>query len=173
MNDSNAQPGIRIAQVFVEEATFRHHTDPHSPMSRRRHDYGEVNLKVETRESVDHRLAEARLTVESRPDDEALYEFRVALVMVVQAAPGTGNMTPIEYAREFATPTLMAFARELIANLTMRGRFGPVWISPINLQAGAEPSTERRPRRLRTRTAGTEAKKPSKRRQKKAAKDRK
>jgi hypothetical protein len=27
------------------------------------------------------------------------------------------------------------FVREAIANLTMRGRFGPVWIDPLNVQA--------------------------------------
>ena len=37
-----------------------------------------------------------------------------------------------------AVALLYPFVREAFANLTLRGRFGPVWLNPFNVRAMAE-----------------------------------
>jgi len=75
--------------------------------------------------------------------------------MIVSAVAGAENMTPLDYAQHVAPVTLMPFAREAVANLTMRGRFGPFWVNPSNMQEliEREPRTAAAPENVPGRAA--------------------
>jgi preprotein translocase subunit SecB len=46
-----------------------------------------------------------------------------------------------DYMASGGGPTLFPFLRECVANLTGRGRFGPLWLRPINFVQLAEQLT--------------------------------
>jgi preprotein translocase subunit SecB len=73
----------------------------------------------------------------------------MALVVSIEAAPVTLEVD--RYIAESTVQILMPFLREAVANLTLRGRFGPVWLQPISGRALAakmreEADTEAAPR---------------------------
>jgi preprotein translocase subunit SecB len=50
--------------------------------------------------------------------------------------PGQENMALKEFfTTGSAHAVLFPFVREAVANITMRGRFGPVWLNPVNFGA--------------------------------------
>jgi len=57
------------------------------------------------------------------------------MVGLVDREPGAENMSIATYLTGPATATLFPFVREALANITGRGRFGPVWLKPFNLNA--------------------------------------
>ena len=84
----------------------------------------------------DGRAARTRLTVGSDPNDTTHpYIFLVRMVVAVSATDAPSAVTPVGFAQANAVALLVPFVREVIANLTMRGRFGPVWVNPVNLSA--------------------------------------
>jgi hypothetical protein len=77
------------------------------------------------------------LQVASDPTDpNAVYRFVVEMCALIEQVPGQENMTPHEYVTSgAAAATLYPFVRETVANLTWKGRFGPIWLNPFNFQA--------------------------------------
>ena len=63
------------------------------------------------------------------------YKFEITVVALVGVKPGGSNMSVTEYAQASAAALLYPFARELVANITGRGRFGPLWLLPFNFVA--------------------------------------
>jgi preprotein translocase subunit SecB len=91
---------------------------------------------MQTMDATDAKSAVAILTIRSNPAEvDAVYNFEVQVAAIVVADPGEENMKPIEYATTHAGSMLYPFAREAVANLTGRGRFGPVWLRPFNFLA--------------------------------------
>lgn len=134
--DPTKPAGIRFDQVFLRTAHFSHREDalmlppatPHPPDQR-------VNLRVNFYEGVKGPSAGVGLTVSTDPNDtRLLYQFEVEMIALASQEPGQENMPPAEYVQGPALMSLVPFLREAIANLTLRGRFGPIWLSPINIQ---------------------------------------
>lgn len=83
------------------------------------------------------------------------------MTALIEVKPGEANMPLEKYATISGVSLLYPFLREAVANLTQRGRFGPVWLSPLNVAAAVEgarvpagraKAVRRRPaRRVRTR----------------------
>jgi hypothetical protein len=133
--DPTKPTGIRISQVFLLEARFAHRTDALSLPHTTPHPEGLVNCQVRLYEGADPSTAAAGVRIQTAEEDQkALYRYSVEMVAVVTAVPGEENLPPSEYIRGPAIATLVPFIREAVANLTMRGRFGPVWLNPMNIQ---------------------------------------
>jgi preprotein translocase subunit SecB len=151
--DESQQPKIRIAQIFLERASFAHREDflafpPGTPLS------SEVQISLEVGLSEDHSKGRIRLGARSKPNSDELYVFDVLMTALIERE-GEGNLPLERYLSTNATALVFPFLRETLANLTSRGRFGPVWIKPINLvatlglPAPAMPATVAAPRRQR------------------------
>lgn len=140
--DESKQPGIQIAQIFLERATFSHRDDalalpPTTPFQ------PEVVVNLQGGVSPDEKAAFVRITVHTKPEDRPLYNFTVAMVALVQAVAGQENLSLREYVEGGAPAMLYPFVREAVASLTWRGRFGPVWLAPFNIGAAmAKPAPE-------------------------------
>lgn len=63
-----------------------------------------------------------------------LYQFDVQMAVQVVPDPAAPNMSAVEFLARSGAATIFPFVRELIANLTMRGRFGPLFLAPINVK---------------------------------------
>jgi preprotein translocase subunit SecB len=131
--DETLQPKIRIAQIFLERATFAHREDflafsPDTNVS------AEVEIGLEVGVSSDGAKGRIRLSAASKPESESLYTFDLVMTALIERE-GEGNMPLERYLFTSGGAMVVPFLREAVANLTGRGRFGPLWLKPINLHA--------------------------------------
>ena len=143
--DTSKDSGIRFDQIFLRTAHFAHredalnlpHTTPHGPNTG-------VVLRMQFYKGTPGR-AGVGVSVSTDPNDlSLLYQFEVEMVALVAEVAGEENMPVSEYVKGPALATLVPFIREAVANLTGRGRFGPVWLNPMNLQQFLLESVEKR-----------------------------
>jgi preprotein translocase subunit SecB len=130
--DPNRSPGIQLGQIVVEGAQFQHRSDyltlePHTKI-----DTLPLSMKVEFGLSADKRQGLIRLSVQTDRSARPLYAIDASIVAIVKAVDGHENMPLDQYAAVSGGAMLMPFMRELVANLTSRGRFGPIWLHPVN-----------------------------------------
>ena len=134
--DKTKQPGLRIDQIFLVAAEFRHRPDvlTVAPSTEIPDQEAQVEMRVFT--SPDGRAAGVRVAVRTRPEDtQAPYSFCVEYVALVEEMDGEENMPVKEYVAMAGATLLYPFLREAVANLTSRGRFGALWLKPFNVQA--------------------------------------
>lgn len=133
--DEQRQPGLEIVSIFLESARFAHREDALGIPANTEHPSTSVDIAIRLIDAPDGKnsVIGLRVTTENQPD--ALYHFSIEVMAVVQALAGEENLPPAEYVRTAGIATLYPFLREAVANLTMRGRFGPVWLNPFNVQA--------------------------------------
>jgi preprotein translocase subunit SecB len=126
---------LTVAQFVLEDAQFAHKSNflerkpleavPASP----------VDLEIELAEAQDNpavRVVRLR-AVSSAP--EALYDFRVNYIVILMLDM-EGEEPPADLAQRLmvtGATMLLPFIREAVANLTSRGRFGPSWMQPVNI----------------------------------------
>ena len=132
--DSEKSPGLGIVQIFLESAEFSHRADalglpPTTPAI-----IGGVNVEVATDVAPDENSGFIRLAVSTDPEARPIYSVRLSMVAFAARQPGLEHMTVKEYLNRYGVVLLYPFLREAMASLTMRGRFGPVWLNPINPQ---------------------------------------
>lgn len=140
--DETKNPGLQISQIFLLRAEFGHREDALSLPANTREGEQRVGINVQFREHNEGRAASVWLRVSSDPEaTTALYRYSVEMVGVVEATPGEENLPPREYIVKAGVTLLFPFVRETLANLTMRGRFGPLWIKPFNVQAAVDDET--------------------------------
>ena len=132
--DKNQQPGILIAQVYLERAQFSHRDDasnlpPNSAW--------QPNMKVGFQGGVapDEQTGFVRITVQTKPEERPLYNIDLTMIALVAVDAKRENLPLKDYVRGAAPAMLYPFVREAVAGLTWRGRFGPVWLSPFNVAA--------------------------------------
>lgn len=135
--DETKPPGIQIGQIFLLRALFEHAPNaltvpPNTPIANIK---TAVNARIGINE--DGQNGYVVLTVQTAPDEEALYHFHVEMMLLVRVAEEP-NLELREYLARSGPATLYPFARETVASLTMKGRFGPIWISPLNFVAVGE-----------------------------------
>lgn len=141
--DRAKQPGIEIGQIVVERASFSHRDDylalpgdtkvPPLPL-RLSASYGSDATKQ-------HGAIKVELTTDR--SQNPLYNVDVTVVGLIRVVEGAANMPLEQYAAVHGGALLFPFIRELVANLTGRGRFGPVWLQPVNLAASLPREAER------------------------------
>jgi preprotein translocase subunit SecB len=125
------QPGIQLAQVFLEAVEFSHNGDVLALPVNTKPNVGTVNIGVEIAVSTDEKAGYIRLTVATTPEASPVYNVKVTMVALLQVAEQP-NLPLREFLITAGVPTLYPFMREAFANITQRGRFGPVWLNLIN-----------------------------------------
>ena len=141
--DTTKAPGIQIAQVFLERAEFSHREDflalaPNTPA-----DVSDMLLTMRCGTSNDHKRGIVRIRAQTKPEQRPLYNIDVEMTALVEVEEGKENMPLEQYVRTSGPAMVYTFVRQMVADLTWRGRFGPVWLNPVNLIALTEqPSRE-------------------------------
>lgn len=141
MTDDTKQPGIRVDQVLLERASFDHRSDflafpPTTPVQ------AEVSLSLSSGLTEDGKKARVQVTVASKDDQEPLYRFSVLMTALFEVEPGAENFPLAEFVKTNAFAFVFPFAREAVANITARGRFGALWMKPVNIFALANATTQ-------------------------------
>jgi preprotein translocase subunit SecB len=140
--DATKQPGLKIDQVFLLRATFAHREDvfqlpPTTPITDM-----PVQMVAAVTGKVGNRGAAMKLRAYTEPDAQGLYAFDIEVGAVVSAVEGEENLDPLEFISANGVIAFYPYLREAVANITMKGRFGPMWMKPINFFALAQPDDE-------------------------------
>ena len=136
--DATTQPGIRIGQILLVTAHFEHREDflnlpPDSKLEEMN-----IDVTVEVGTNEENTQGMLRLTVgNSKP--EYLYHFQVVMVGLFDVDPHAPNMNLTDFLKVAGSTLMYPFVREVVANITARGRFGPVWLKPFNVAAAFGP----------------------------------
>jgi preprotein translocase subunit SecB len=140
--DQAKQPGVQIDQIVLFEAHFAHGKNAMSLPSTTRID--DLQFQIQTKLAGKAGEKSAILGVRaSTPDDpDASYIVTVEVAMLVSAVPGQENLDPYDYVQQMGPAALYPFVREAVASLTMKGRFGPLWLKPYNFVAAATAQAE-------------------------------
>lgn len=138
--DPKRQPGVQFGQIFVSSVQFSHREDALALPTTAKHPQLDFDVQVSILTTADERSAAVIFRVSSKDIPEALYKVSVELTALVEAIPGEENIPPAEYAAQFGAGALYPFIREAIANITSRGRFGPIYLKPFNFTVGSGPS---------------------------------
>ena len=123
---------LNIAQIVLEQASFEHQPDFLQRKPTEALAPSEIALRVELAKQEAADGAVVRLLVES--PKETAYRFKVSYLVLFTFAPD-GEEVPDDLDRRLmVTGAAMAFpfAREFVANLTSRGRFGTTWLGPTD-----------------------------------------
>lgn len=94
-----------------------------------------LDIAVEAAVTADGSRARVQVMVATEPNANALYAFKIGMTALVERIVGEENFPLAQYVESHGPALLMPFVREAVANLTGRGRFGPVWLHPVNLLA--------------------------------------
>src|SRR5437016_5922816 len=89
--DPTKQPGIRIAQIFLERASFEHRADmlefpSATPVE------ADVDLALKSALTTDGKKARIQLSVTSKDAKEPLYRFSFLMTALVEAEEGNENI---------------------------------------------------------------------------------
>jgi preprotein translocase subunit SecB len=138
--DRSKQPGLRIGQIFLSVAHFEHRDDALAlpPTTKVEAD---VEITSTSAGTEDEKKGMITLGIRTLDDKNPLYRFHVEMTALIEVDPEAPNLSVREYATKHGPAMLFPFLREVVANLTGRGRFGALWLNPFNLrlvEAGAE-----------------------------------
>ena len=140
--DSDAQTGIRIAQIFLGRSHFEYTVNPFEHPANE--PVGDLTTTVQISIGTDDAgdAGFISLTVGTAPESKGLYKFRVEMLAVVER-DRDATLSVGEYLRVAGPATVYPFLREAVANLTGRARFGPVWLAPLNfVELGKQLDTQ-------------------------------
>lgn len=139
--DESKQPGIQIEQIFLHEAHFTHGKNALSLPPTYRIEGLALQIQTKFAGKPGERGALVGVRVQTTEPD-AVYNLAVEVVMVVSAIPGEENLDPLEYVQRMGPSTLFPFLREAVASLTLKGRFGALWLKPFNFVAATTTPIE-------------------------------
>lgn len=147
MTDTSKQPGIEIAQIFLERVSFSHRDDYLLISASTKPNVGEVNIQIERGLSKDSTKGLLRVTVGTVPENNPVYNFEVSMVGLFKTKEGDENLPLNDFLRVNGVATLYPFLRQAVAEITLKGRFGPIWMSPFNVTVLAEKGSPAKPRK--------------------------
>lgn len=129
--DKTKEPGIKISQIYLARSLFGHIENamampPNTPVGLIPTD---INVQIGVQDA--EKVGFCSLTVKSNPESKSLYQFLVEMVLIVEES-GEPNMSLEDYVTRAGPPTLYPFIRETIASMSSKGRFGTLWLPPIN-----------------------------------------
>ncbi len=153
--DEAKQPGIRLVHVFLQEAAFKHRADFLELPAETPPEIDELAVSLETGLTADSAAALVRVRVRTKANKKGVYAFDITMTALLEQEKTSANMPLGDYITMAGWTLIFPFLREAVANITGRGRFGPVWLSPFNLKAHALAEAKNRAGRRRVSKRGT------------------
>jgi preprotein translocase subunit SecB len=133
--DAGNKPAFQLGQVFLQRCAFQHRREPLALPPDTKLEPQEINIQLGFANLNNGEAARVMVLVTTNPEDgdeKALYDFMVEMVAIVHNIDH--EAFPDRQLAEVVAAMIYPFAREAVANLTTRGRFGPVWLNPINIR---------------------------------------
>ncbi len=145
MTDTAAPPAFRVAQIFMLGAMFRHRGNPLARPPATAVGPQQIAVSIGMEQLNDGEAFQVRVAVSTNPEDgdeKAVYDFGLEYAALVDRVDRE-RFANGELAEIVATMTF-PFLREAVANITSRGRFGPIWLNPFNVHEALAKAEERR-----------------------------
>lgn len=136
--DSTKQPGLQISQIILLGAKFAHRDDAFALPTTTGIESVPIQVEIKVSGNAGDPATVVRVRAFTGDDPELLYRFDVEIAALITKVSGEENLDPVEYGRRMGAAALYPFVREAVASLTMRGRFGPLWLKPYNFAAMTE-----------------------------------
>ena len=134
MTATAQKPPFNVAQVFLAHATFQHRGDSLARPKGTPHHPQRINVGMGAQDANEAKATIVTIAIDTDPndgDDKALYDFSIRMVGIVDNVDRTAFTD--QQLLEIVATIMFPFVREAVANLTGRGRFGPVWLNPFNV----------------------------------------
>jgi preprotein translocase subunit SecB len=135
MTAPQAGPQIQLAQILLERGEFSHREDYLTVPVGTPASGGDVQIEIQVQLANDRTKVLTRLRAHTHTQKEPLYRFDVVMVLLAEVASAPISEAVDRYITGSTVGFLVPFLREAVANLTSRGRFGPLWLQPINVQS--------------------------------------
>lgn len=132
---SASKTGLSIGQIILDEVSFRHCDDYLAMSAKTPAHVGDVDVHIAAGASNDGSTGLVRIRITTRPANDPVYHFDVSYVGLFASENLPEGVALEDYLRVSGATTLIPFVRQVIADLTQKGRFGPIWLSPINVLA--------------------------------------
>jgi preprotein translocase subunit SecB len=123
---------LNVSQILLQDVQFRHvgsflERDPKTPIPQT-----PAGIEIELQQAAEAEKPAALVRLRVTSDvPEAPYSYTVTyLVVLTYEGP-----VPKDFDRRLivtGATMAMPFVREVVANLSSRGRFGATWLSPVN-----------------------------------------
>lgn len=132
MNET-PEAAFALEQIYLQSAAFGYRVDPitvpqNTPVQPQR-----ISVQMAFEHLNGDEANRVRVNIITDDDDEsALYLFQVEMAAIVTKVNRT--LFPDPVLAEAVATMIFPFVREAVANLTSRGRFGPVWINPFDVR---------------------------------------
>lgn len=135
---------IALAQILLEGAQFAHNGNYLAKQATTEAASHRIRLDVEVVNGADKSRAGVRLkaTSEVADEEEPQYKLHASYLALFTLDAERDAEFDKRLAVTGAT-MLQPFMRELVANLTQRGRFGPVWMAPVNFNDLISPASKK------------------------------
>ncbi len=134
----SAGTGLSISQIILSAVEFRHRSDALQLPASTRHPTANVDVEINLHGDAESKAAAIAIRVKSRNDEDPLYHLDITMLGIVESQGESVGLTPHSFLVQGGVSMLFPFVREAVANITMRGRFGPIWLNPINVRALVE-----------------------------------
>jgi preprotein translocase subunit SecB len=134
---------FNLAQIYLVSAMFSHRANPlerpaNTPIPPQR-----IGVGLSYTALNDGSAGQATVKVTTDPTDEsALYDFAIEIAAIAERKPEGPSFSDADLAQILAT-MVYPFVREIVASLTSRGRFGPIWLNPLNISVAMRDAVAR------------------------------
>lgn len=130
METTTQGPSVRIAQIFLGRTLFEYTSNPLERAPNEPISEAGTNVQISIGMDDTQTRGVISVVVSSTPESASPYRFQLEMLGVMERLEGDTDLR--EYLATAGPPTLYPFIREAVANITGRGRFGPIWLAPIN-----------------------------------------
>jgi preprotein translocase subunit SecB len=140
MNANADLAAFRLAQVYLVSAAFGHRGNPLERPTNEPIPPQTFSIGLTYADLNDGAAAQVVVRIDTDANDAAaLYDFSIEMAAIAEFKPESNvpKFTPPELAKILAT-MVYPFIREAVANITSRGRFGPIWLNPFNVAAAMQ-----------------------------------
>jgi preprotein translocase subunit SecB len=134
-------PGIRIAQIFLGKTLFEYTTNPFALPANTPIEEAKVDVQIAIGLDATGKKGSISMRVASTADSKGPYRFQLEMLGAIELHEDS-TVDLREYLYKSGPLTLYPFVREAVANLTLRGRFGPIWLNPMNFAEISEQIAE-------------------------------
>jgi preprotein translocase subunit SecB len=143
--DPNRHPGLSISQIYLDHAHFEHTSNPFALLPHEDRPEAKLTVTTTTFELTSQtgtKAAGIMVQVSSVEGSDHPYRLDVAVTGLVEAIEGEENFPPSQYVSVAGATLLFPFLREVVANITGRGRIGALWLRPFNVQLAVQGARE-------------------------------
>lgn len=126
--------GLVIGQVILESIIFHHRDDFLEVPADTKPELSALATNVQVGISDDGRRGFVRVMIVTPQDANDLYRIGLQMMATVLAHEDQPKLSVRDYVVNHGISLLYPFAREALASVTQKGRFGPVWLSPFDVQ---------------------------------------